>query len=217
MSEAAAALGAAGLEPDGGESPRLPAGSRALGHELLNALTPLLGYCEMALESLQPDDPARVHVTRARVAAYRALDAIRRLRDERPGTPTEPPRGTRSPGAPIRVLLVEDDPAMVAFAAAILRHRGHEVHAEQAAAPALAAFRSRPCAFDVVVTDRLLGDMTGERLARELRQVRPEVPIVLMSGAPDDDACLVADAFVGKPFDARELDAAVRRAVEARA
>ena len=47
---------------------------------------------------------------------------------------------------------------------------------------ALQAFRADPQRFDLVLTDETMPDMSGVELVREVRRVRPELPIVLMSG-----------------------------------
>ena len=47
---------------------------------------------------------------------------------------------------------------------------------------ALTAFRADPERFDLVLTDEIMPEMTGTELAVALRQVRPELPVVLMTG-----------------------------------
>src|SRR5258708_39180546 len=47
---------------------------------------------------------------------------------------------------------------------------------------ALQAFRAEPKRFDLVLTDETMPDLTGTELAHEIRQLRPEISIILMSG-----------------------------------
>jgi YesN/AraC family two-component response regulator len=47
---------------------------------------------------------------------------------------------------------------------------------------ALQAFREAPHRFDAVLTDETMPDLTGTELAREIRRLRPDIAIVLMSG-----------------------------------
>jgi CheY-like chemotaxis protein len=60
------------------------------------------------------------------------------------------------------------------------------VHDERAIADssvaALAALRDAPQRFDIVLTDETMPDLVGIELAREIRLLRPDLPIVMMSG-----------------------------------
>jgi DNA-binding NtrC family response regulator len=47
---------------------------------------------------------------------------------------------------------------------------------------ALAAFRTDPRRFDLVLTDEIMAEMTGTELARAVHALRPDVPVVLMTG-----------------------------------
>jgi CheY-like chemotaxis protein len=47
---------------------------------------------------------------------------------------------------------------------------------------ALEAFRAAPQRFDIVLTDEMMPDLMGTDLAREIRLLRPDIPIVLTSG-----------------------------------
>src|SRR3546814_19058540 len=47
---------------------------------------------------------------------------------------------------------------------------------------ALAAFRADPQRFDVVLTDEVMPEMTGTELAASLRRIRPDLPVILMTG-----------------------------------
>jgi FixJ family two-component response regulator len=46
----------------------------------------------------------------------------------------------------------------------------------------LQVFRAEPKRFGLVLTDETMPDLTGTELAREMRQLRPDIPIILMSG-----------------------------------
>lgn len=50
------------------------------------------------------------------------------------------------------------------------------------AASALAAVRSDPARYDVVITDLAMPDRTGVQLAQELTAIRPDLPIILVTG-----------------------------------
>ena len=73
-----------------------------------------------------------------------------------------------------------------------------------------------PRRFDAVLTDETMPELTGTDLAREIRQLRPEIPIVLMSGY--GGAALAARAAAAgvrevlrKPLDSRDLAESLAR------
>jgi PAS domain S-box-containing protein len=117
-----------------------------------------------------------------------------------------------------RILFVDDEESIVAYAKAALSSLGYDVTATLDAEEALAAFRAEPEAFDLVITDQTMPGMAGVALLAEIRATAPDVPTILTSGRPADE---VGEAsgfeFLQKPFGIRQLGAAVRRALEQRA
>jgi CheY-like chemotaxis protein len=81
-----------------------------------------------------------------------------------------------------RVLLVDDEPPVLAVTAEVLSRLGYEAVSFSDSRSALAAFEAAPERFDVVVTDEVMPGLTGTGLARVLHDHRPDLPIVLMSG-----------------------------------
>ena len=81
-----------------------------------------------------------------------------------------------------RVLLVEDEKALMLVAEEMLAALGYEPAGFTRAADALAEVRADPGRFDAVVIDHLMPGMTGTELARHLREARRDIPIVLVSG-----------------------------------
>lgn len=64
----------------------------------------------------------------------------------------------------------------------VLAGLGYEPVGFSSSLAALASFRATPQRFAIVVSDEAMPDMTGSELAREIRRIRPDIPIVLMSG-----------------------------------
>ena len=87
-----------------------------------------------------------------------------------------------------RVLYVDDESALVMLVTRLLRRLGYEVSGYTDPTQALQAFVSQPQSFDAVVTDLSMPTLSGFDLARKLRAVRPDIPIVLTSGylRPED-------------------------------
>jgi CheY-like chemotaxis protein len=78
-----------------------------------------------------------------------------------------------------RVLLVDDDSPTLALMQEILENCGYEVTARSDGLQALSLFSSGSPPFDLVITDHHMPNMTGLRLAREIRGIRPDMPIIL--------------------------------------
>ncbi len=138
---------------------------------------------------------------------------------------TAEPEGAEAGGAPAghgeRVLLVEDEPALVELNARRLAALGYRVTVERDPVRALAGFRERPGAYDLVVSDHLMPRLLGLELAREIHDASPALPIVLLTGQAErlpDEAVLAAGVrrVVRKPVTARELGAALRDALDGR-
>lgn len=80
------------------------------------------------------------------------------------------------------VMIVDDEPTLVALAEEMLAGLGYEPVGFESSVMALQAFRAKPERFDLVLTDEAMPDIVGTELAREIRLLRPNVPIILMSG-----------------------------------
>ena len=111
-----------------------------------------------------------------------------------------------------RILVVDDEPKIVALARDYLEHAGFSVRIAHDGRSALAAARGeRP---DLIVLDLGLPEIDGLDVARTLRG-ESSVPIVMLTGRSDESDKLVgleigADDYVTKPFSPKELVARVR-------
>jgi PAS domain S-box-containing protein len=89
------------------------------------------------------------------------------------------PRGSET------LLLVDDEPALVEMETEMLEELGYRVARFINTAGALGAFRDDPEGFDLVITDQTMPRMTGIELARKIHEIRPDIPIILISGYAD--------------------------------
>jgi PAS domain S-box-containing protein len=95
------------------------------------------------------------------------------------------------------VLCVDDEPSSLNRRKVILEYKGYLVSVARTAAEALAIFRSTD--FDLVVTGHLLGRGTGAAMAREMKRLKPDVPIIMMSKATDSSGGIeTVDAFISE-------------------
>jgi len=115
-----------------------------------------------------------------------------------------------------RVLVVDDEAALVALTSEVLKRLGYEPVAFSDGAAALTGFDAAPARFDAVIADEVMPGLTGTELARKLRERRADLPIVLVSGyiGPMMTERAVAagvDEILKKPVQSRELAAALAR------
>jgi PAS domain S-box-containing protein len=80
------------------------------------------------------------------------------------------------------VMIVDDEKSLVALAEEVLAEIGYEPIGFSSSMEALDAFRAAPERFDIVLTDEMMPELMGTDLAREIRLLRPDIPIVLTSG-----------------------------------
>jgi CheY-like chemotaxis protein len=93
-----------------------------------------------------------------------------------------PPTVPVAPKGSECILMVDDEPTLVETGAEILRQLGYQVVAKTGSTEALDAFRARSEAFDLVITDMTMPGMAGNELAREILRLRPELPVILVTG-----------------------------------
>jgi two-component system cell cycle sensor histidine kinase/response regulator CckA len=115
--------------------------------------------------------------------------------------------------ASTRILVVDDEETVLKFVNRILTGRGYEtVLASSGAAAEQAVTTSGP--FAILVTDLMMPEMSGDELARRLRQVEPRLKVLYLTGFSDhlfkEKATLWADeAFLDKPCSVKGLLEAV--------
>lgn len=122
--------------------------------------------------------------------------------------------GPSSPGTsePLKILVVDDEPAMVGALGALLGQAGHRIIAAYDGEEALRRFHDDSP--DLVLLDLSMPGMDGATVCRRIRDVA-DTPIIVVSGERDRAATvelldLGADDYVRKPFRADELLARVR-------
>ncbi len=171
---------------------------------------------------LQAGGTIQVESTPGRGTTFRI--ALPRARCDAEGATGTSPRAGAATGAVVNVagtaLLAENDEGVRRLLARALRQAGLQVLEARDGAGALAAARAHPGPIDVLLTDTFLGDLAGPALSAALRQARPRLRTLLVTGAPADPvvAAFAADGgeVVQKPFRAGAVVEAVRRLLERR-
>jgi PAS domain S-box-containing protein len=81
-----------------------------------------------------------------------------------------------------RILLIDDEVSIAKVGKQMLERLGYKVTMCLNSPEALKAFSAEPNAFDLVVSDMAMPNMTGDRLARRLIEIRPDIPIIICTG-----------------------------------
>jgi signal transduction histidine kinase len=126
-------------------------------------------------------------------------------------TPVAPPARVLG-----RVLVVDDDDAVRSTVTTILARNGLEVVAAASGAEAIAIVSARAAELDLVLLDVTMPGMDGATTLRALREIRSDVPVVLMSGYTEGLAGRLEGEpvdFIQKPFSANELLARIAPAL----
>jgi signal transduction histidine kinase/CheY-like chemotaxis protein len=120
------------------------------------------------------------------------------------------------------ILFVDDEELLARLGKRMLEPLGYDVVSTTSSLKAVESFQAEPHRFDLVITDQTMPHMTGVRLARELRRIRPDIPIILCTGfSPLIDAesaqALGIDAFCMKPLVTRDLAVTIQQVLARRA
>jgi len=134
---------------------------------------------------------------------------------EKSAKPPEAPKPASAPSATLRVLVVEDEPLVREVICVYLAEDHHEVVTAENGREGLAKFMAGT--FDIVLTDRAMPEMNGDALAVEIKKIRPEQPVVLLTGFGDlmsgaGEQPPGVDLVVGKPFTFATLRNAIAKA-----
>ena len=120
-----------------------------------------------------------------------------------------------------RILLVDDEASVAEMGYHLLTRLGYAVVTYTSSREALDAFRAAPERFDLLITDHTMPEMTGEALARAVRQIRPELPLILCTGFSETMTAEYAqalgiDAYLMKPWEIGVLAQTLRRVLTQR-
>jgi DNA-binding NtrC family response regulator len=116
------------------------------------------------------------------------------------------------------ILLVDDDPSVRKIVGDMLERSGHRVVAAADGAIALTTLHARNDV-KLVIADHRMPGMDGLTLTRRIKELKPDLPVVIMTGYGDLESYLCATGlgvvrYITKPVGLRELRQAVLDAVE---
>ena len=108
------------------------------------------------------------------------------------------------------ILLVEDDPEVVEVLGLTIKQLGHRVTGVTGGREALDAFKKDN--YDLVITDLGIPDMSGHEIAKAVKEIKPETPVVLITGwggQVDQERLPEIDGVIAKPFSKDTLSAQI--------
>ena len=113
--------------------------------------------------------------------------------------------------APATILVVDDDALIAMSTVDMLTDLGHTVLEANAGPPALDVLRGNQD-IDLLVTDYAMPDMTGAELACEAHRIRPDLPVLLVTGYADlPDGAIIDVPRLAKPYTQQQLAMAVAK------
>jgi CheY-like chemotaxis protein len=133
----------------------------------------------------------------------------------------QPPSLTRNPPTSGTVLVVDDEEAVRSLCLRLVRRLGFKAESAVDGEEAIRRFREAPEAYDCVLLDLTMPRLDGLSTFKELKHLRPDVPIILCSGFTEQDATRQFPseglaAFIQKPYRPDDfkakLEAALRQA-----
>ena len=118
-----------------------------------------------------------------------------------------------------RILLVDDEEAIVETVKQMLDRLGYIVVPRTSSVEALETFRKDPEGFDLVITDLTMPKMTGAEFTRELMRLRPDIPIILCTGyselmGEEEAKAMGIKEFFKKPIRAQKMLEKIRHVLD---
>jgi signal transduction histidine kinase/CheY-like chemotaxis protein len=131
----------------------------------------------------------------------------------------EPAKTASATNGNERILLIDDEAQIIDIERRILERLGYKVTSKTDSEEALEEFSARPERFDLVITDMTMPKITGDRLARRLMDINPQIPVIMCTGfneAITEEKALAMgiDKFVMKPVIKDELAHAIRTVLD---
>ncbi len=117
------------------------------------------------------------------------------------------------------ILLVDDELPIVKIHQRALERYGYTVTARTSSIEAFEAFQSNPGRFDAVITDMTMPNMNGDQLAKKIKAIRPDIPVIICTGYSEklsDNSMQYSgiDLFLLKPVGRTDLANGLRRLMD---
>ena len=107
---------------------------------------------------------------------------------------------------PYNILVVDDDELVSEYLGALLEAENYSAKIMNDPLAALKCFKENPDAFDLVITDQVMPELTGVELSQAILELRPELPVVLITGYSETISAENAVSFGIKGFFLKPID-----------
>ncbi|HWY39573.1 MAG TPA: response regulator [Chthoniobacterales bacterium] len=199
--------------------------------ELNNLLQIISGTSTEIANLREGDDGCEQYLSMLRSSIERAEAAARQLAEQAGGTHqkmamhpelaafVKPKKIADMPVTKPQVLVVDDEEMGLILVKQLLTTAGYHVTTAQSGFECLDLFRRRPLAYQLVILDLTMPFMDGEETFNRLREIRPDVPVMLCTGFIQNDRLerlMTAglSGFLRKPFAPDEIAAQVKAIME---
>ena len=117
------------------------------------------------------------------------------------------------------ILFIDDEISIAKFGKRFLEEMGYIVKAVTSSIKALEIFQNYPKEFDLVITDMTMPEMMGDKLAKKIKLIRPDIPIIMCTGyhkkvANKEVTEIGVDAIVSKPLQLETLSKTIRKVMD---
>jgi len=117
------------------------------------------------------------------------------------------------------ILLVDDEEMIVDIMSEMLEQLGYRVSAFNNSRDALETFRFQSEKYDLVITDMTMPNMTGDQLAKEMKKLRPDIPIIICTGYNESISKAKShfdgiQDFIMKPVNMKKLSSSIRNILD---
>ena len=196
--------------------------------ELNNLLQIISGTSSLIEHSCKDNEPSKNYLAMLRASVQRAEKVAAELVKQAGGpaektlmnpefTAFEKGKTTAPPSTEKKqsILVVDDEQMMLALVGRILGDAGFQATTAQSGFECLDHFRRRPYEFDLILLDLTMPFMDGEETFNRLREIRPDMPVVMCTGFIQQDRLqrLMASGLAGflrKPLAPDELVGHIR-------
>jgi CheY-like chemotaxis protein len=118
-----------------------------------------------------------------------------------------------------RVLVIDDEVALTQMLRGMLEYLGYTVMTENSPMDAVKLFPSLKDELDLVITDQTMPLLTGDALARQLLDLKPDLPIILITGysekvTEEQTRAMGIGALLLKPIAVQDLAVTIRRVLD---
>lgn len=117
------------------------------------------------------------------------------------------------------ILFVDDEKPIVDVGKKSLERLGYHVETKTSSYDALETFRKQPDKYDLIITDMTMPKMTGEKLSEKIKEIKPDIPIILCSGfnkniTPEKSMEMGISSILVKPLTMHDLAKTIRKVLD---